>query len=265
MTKEKNNLLVVEENNNSHIISVAEEDLYEMLLDDNSVKTNEENNQLPVKEQKPEQMENKSDDWRSSGKSELFPQHLEKELGRIKKPSQIRGNRAEMERAKGQYMQLCSDISRALRSDYEGVLDAEDIDRKRHVVEQYVDQIELALDGIKRMMQERKKRRRAGDDPELVKEATAPHFNGMQIVITPFERAVVGALINGVVAGGRNMEELYSEAKSKYDIKPREELSIFQIMTDMGYPCFRDRLRLGDNEDPSRTSGFGEWSSAYFS
>lgn len=212
-----------------------------------------------------EQEEKKPEDWRNTGKAELFPDHLERELQRIKPPSSIRGNRAEMERARGQWTQLCGDISRVLRKDYDGVLNVDDIDAKRQHIERYIEELDNALDGITEMMRKRKqmkRRRRAEDEGEgLVKEAGTATLG---VFITPFERAIVGALINGVVSGGRNIEELYTEAKKKYDITPREELSVFQILSDMGYANFRDRLRLGDNEDVSRTEGFGEWSSTYF-
>jgi len=66
------------------------------------------------------------------------------------------------------------------------------------------------------------------------------------------------------VSGGRNIEELYAAAKDKYKIDDREELAIFQILADMGYPTFKDRLRFGDDQDPRRTSDHGEWQSQYY-
>ena len=107
------------------------------------------------------------------------------------------------------------------------------------------------------------RRRRAEDEHEgeLTKEAGTASF---QMVITPFQRAISGSLINGVVSGGRNMEELWADAKKKYNMNDREELEILQVIADMGYPEFKDRLRLGENNDPTREEGFGEWSSQYY-
>jgi hypothetical protein len=124
------------------------------------------------------------------------------------------------------------------------------------------------LEGIselKRNKKKMKRRRRAEEDGEaMTKEAGVPHFQGFQMLITPFQRAIAGALINGKVSGGRNMEELWVSAKKKYDMNGREELEILQILADMGYPEFKDRLRAGETEDdPSRTEGHGEWQSQY--
>jgi hypothetical protein len=210
--------------------------------------------------------EEESKDWRVSKKPEHFLVFLTKDLQRIPKPSQVRGNMSEMERALGQYKRLNAYISNAMHSDYDGVINVKQIDSMRKLIEQSIDELEDALDGLKQLKKEKKKMRRRGEEeePDLKKEATAPHFNGFQMLITPFQRAIAGALINGKVSGGRNLEELWSEAKKKYKMEDREELEILQILADMGYPEFRDRLRLGDNNDPTRTKEFGEWQSQYY-
>lgn len=217
-------------------------------------------------EREKEEGEKESDDWRVSKKPEHFLMFLTKDLQRIPNPSQIRGNLTEMERALGQYKRLNNYISNAMQSDYDGVINAKKIDSMRKVIEQSIDELEDALEGLKQLKKEKRKMRRRGeeDNLDLKKEATAPHFNGFQMLITPFQRAIAGALINGKVSGGRNLEELWSEAKKKYKMEDREELEILQILADMGYPEFKDRLRLGEDSDPTRTEGFGEWLSNYY-
>jgi hypothetical protein len=70
------------------------------------------------------------------------------------------------------------------------------------------------------------------------KEATTPRI---QLVMTPFERAITGMLINGVVSAGHPFEDVFAHLKRKYSLEPREELSIIQLASDMGYPIFKDR------------------------
>lgn len=210
-------------------------------------------------------VEEQSKDWRESKKPEHFLVFLTKDLNRIPKPSRIRGNLSEMERALGQYKRLNAYISNALQSDYDGIIDVKKIDELRNTVEQSIDELEDALEGLKNLKKHRKKLRHRGeDDPDLKKEATAPHFNGFQMLITPFQRAIAGALINGKVSGGRNLEDLYTDVKKKYKLADREELEILQILADMGHPEFKDRLRLGEDNNPSRAEGFGEWQSQYY-
>lgn len=223
---------------------------------------------MPSQGERPEPMspaQNRAlQSWRESKDINQFTQFLRDEVDRIGNPAAWR-TMTEKERGLGQLKQLNSYISQALRSDYDSVLDAGEIDTTRNKLEQQINSVEDALFGVQKMKQQRKKMRRRGDEEhDITKEATAPHFNGIQIVVTPFERAIVGSLINGKVSGGRDIEELYAEAKKKYDLTDREELSVFQILADFGFATFKDRLRLGEDQDPTRESGFGEWSSQYY-
>lgn len=90
----------------------------------------------------------------------------------------------------------------------------------------------------------------AGDD-ELVKEATTPRI---QLVVTPFERAVTGILINSVVSAGKPFEDVYDFLKKKYSFSDREELAIMQLAQDMGYHIFKDRGTIGEKgpSDPNK-------------
>jgi hypothetical protein len=168
-----------------------------------------------------------------------------------------------MEKALGQYRKLDSYISQALQSDYDDQIDTKRVDSIRKVVEQVREQLEDALDGLSRMTKQKRKQKRRGEDYQegLKKEGTTPQI---QMIVTPFQRAIAGALINGKVSGGRDIEELWKDAKKKYKMNDREELEILQILADMGYPIFKDRLRLGDDNDPTRDKDHGEWQSEYF-
>jgi len=217
-----------------------------------------------------EKEEKEETNWMKSGKPEHFVVFLRNEMGRFPKPMDIRGNVSKMEQGLGQWKRLNNFVSKALREDYDGVLDIELVDKVRALIEQHIDQLEDMLDGISALKRNRKQLRRRrhaeeDDDDGLTKEATSPHFNGFQMLITPFQRAIAGALINGKVSGGRNLEELWVGAKKKYAMNDREELEILQILADMGYPEFKDRLRVGKTEeDPTRTEGHGEWQNQYY-
>ena len=64
--------------------------------------------------------------------------------------------------------------------------------------------------------------------------------------MTPFERAITGAIVNGFVSQGKNPEEIYAELKKKYKFTDRDELSIQQVLADMGFPMLKDRGHVGD-------------------
>lgn len=221
---------------------------------------------LPAGGEKPEQSADEGG-WRNTKKPEHFTQFLADDLARIPRPATTRGNQALMERTLGQYKKLNNYVSQALREDYDAILNAGEIDKARRFIEQCIEELEMGLESLDSLKKNRKKMRRHGEDEGegLVKEGGTPGFAGIQVHVSAFESAMIRALINGVVSGGRNMEELYAEAKQKYDITPREEVGIFQTLADFGYPVFRDRLRIGDTKvDTSDSESGGEWQAQYY-
>lgn len=97
---------------------------------------------------------------------------------------------------------------------------------------------------------------------QITKEAGTPKLT---LVMSPFERAITGAIVNGMVSQGKNAEEIYSELKKKYKFSDRDELSIQQILADMGYPAMllKDRGHLGDSSE-QLNKGLGiEFSTQY--
>ena len=97
---------------------------------------------------------------------------------------------------------------------------------------------------------------------ELKKRASLPR---LQVIVTPFERAIAGIIINSVVAGGKPMEEVYDFLKEKYDLNDREELSVMQILMDSGFPIFKDRGTFSSkkSKDSKATHGI-EYIKNYF-
>lgn len=260
--------MVTENDETQEIFSVAEEEampLPQKRVEPVTPAPGDMSPQTPRQPQNGEEQKlDEQQGWRSTKDPKEFMEFLQKELRRIGNPHAWR-TKSEKERGLAQLKKLDHFTSEALRSDYDNVLDVPSIDAIRNRIEHHIDQCEVALEGIQNMKKNRKKLRRRGEDePEMTKEAGVPHFNGMNVMITPLERAIVGILINGKVSGGKDMEELYAELKEKYDLSERDDLAIFQILNDMGYPTFRDRLRLHDSEDPTREEGLGEWQQQFY-
>lgn len=71
----------------------------------------------------------------------------------------------------------------------------------------------------------------------------------IQLVITPLERALTGILINGYVSQGKQIEAAFAELKKAYNLTEREELSIMQLLLDMGYPAARNLVGMPHKND----------------
>jgi hypothetical protein len=80
----------------------------------------------------------------------------------------------------------------------------------------------------------------------LKKEATTP---SIQLIMTPLERALTGILINGYVSQGKQIEPAFAELKKAYKLTEREELSVMQLMLDMGYPTARNFMGMPHSND----------------
>lgn len=87
---------------------------------------------------------------------------------------------------------------------------------------------------------------------EFEKEATTAK---LQLVMTPFQRAITGIIVNSVVSAGKPLEDVYSFLNKKYAFTPREELEIMQILMDMGQPIFKDRGMIGEKDVDDKGQG----------
>ena len=127
-------------------------------------------------------------------------------------------------------------ISEAIRSDKDGVLDIGILEDMRVNMIKDVRKLKNHANDLK------KKHKKGSESHDMIKEATTPRI---QLVMTPFERAITGMLINSVVSAGKPFEDVYDYLKKKYAFTPREELAIMQLAMDMGQPIFKDRGTIG--------------------
>lgn len=143
---------------------------------------------------------------------------------------------------------LNKEISEALRADSDDVLDIPKLEDIR---------VNLVKDTVtlqNHVKDLNKKRKRAEVDSEesIVKTASTPKI---QLIMTPFERAISGIITNAVVSSGKPFEDVYEFLKKKYSLDEREELAIMQILKDMGHPIFKDRGTIGKGE--KKEEGYG--------
>jgi hypothetical protein len=154
------------------------------------------------------------------------------------------------ERAYNYLNRLSKEISEAIRKD-EGSLDqfiGEIEEYRRNIIKG----MQALSDRQRQLKQELMGKKAQVEQSALNKQATYP---SLQVVITPFERAITGILINSVISAGHPFEDVYSYLKEKFDLTPREELSILQTVVDMGFPIFKDRGLMGGDETDGTKEG----------
>jgi len=186
-------------------------------------------------------------DWENDRDTSKFIDYLRNAWANV--PKHDGNSISGCERAYIYLNKLSREISEAIRKD-EGSLDP------------YIDEIEQyrvkILTGMQALSDRQKKLKKelmdkkADVKPGFNKEGTYPH---LQVVITPFERAITGILINSVISAGHPFEDVYEYLKNKFELTPREELSILQTAVDMGFPIFKDRGLMGGDETDGTKDG----------
>lgn len=232
--------------------------------------------------------EDRQTDWANDSDHSKFTQYLKDKVHNVPKHSgtTIPG----CERACAYLKALDTEISKAMRSDLNGKIDESEIDSLRKEINDGVERLE---NQIKKLRGSKKADldvrlvstgqcdscnsttplwhdvsnnnvvclhcNASGNDSEIRKEAGTPVLN---VYISPFERAIVGTIVNSGVSAGNNIEETYNLLKNKYNFTPREELAIQQLVADYGYPVLKDRGRLNENSDPAAGTGV-DWATNY--
>lgn len=234
--------------------------------------------------------EEKPKTWKDDGDHGQFVSYLKDKLTKI--PRHSGETVPGCERAKAFLKNMDNEISKAMRTDLDGVIDEQEIDTIRKSIEDMVDRLDKQIKKLTGT-------KRAAFDVKLVSEGHCPTCNSsapmwhdtdhdklvcmscekdalaentglektaatpvINVYVSAFERAIVGTIINSKVSAGHNIEETYDRMKNKYNFSPREELAIQQLISDYGYPVYKDRGLLNEPSDPAAGDGV-DWLTNY--
>ena len=135
---------------------------------------------------------------------------------------------------------ISRDIHKNIKEDLDDTLDVSSLENVNNSIMADILKLKDHIKHLKRKFKEEKEEQKnAASKDDMVKTAGTP--NNIVISVTPFIRAVSGILINSVVSAGKPFEDVYEYLKNKYDITPREELEILQVLMDSGQPIYKDR------------------------
>ena len=205
----------------------------------------------PYFEEEKVEEEPKETNWTDDRDVTHFENYLREGYGNI--PSHDGRSISGCERAYAYLNRLNNEISEAVRKDTNNALDMNFIEKARVKIMKDMQALKEHMGKLKRKLKEttaevtpiEEKLVTMGKQAreEIEKEATVARF---QMVITPFERALSGILINSVISGGHPFEDVYDFLKEKYKLTTREELALLQIVMDSGFPIFKDRGTIGE-------------------
>lgn len=234
-----------------------------------------------------EPKEERESDWETDKDPTKFIIYIKDKLTKIPRHSgqTIPG----CERAVSYLKSLENEASKAMRADFNGVIDEEELDKVRKDIDNMIFRLENHIQRLeKNASQSRVRFMSTGEcdscgstapmwvDPGTGSNVCVSCDNSspdriektagtavVNVYMTPFERSVIATCINAVVSGGKNINEVFSHMDKKYKFTDREKLAFTQLLTDHGYPVYIDRGRLDEDEaHPSDGNGV-DWQTNY--
>lgn len=195
-------------------------------------------------------------DWEAKG-AKGFVAWIKERLVDVPKHSGY--DTSGLERAISYMEKLDSEISRAMRLDLDGELDADKIEEVRSQIDEGIERLHVRLDKIKKKHGTGKKRKKANDDTEeLVKLAQKmPTITGIVVTVPLLISSLARVIINGMVSAGHSAEDSFDKLATKYKLTDREKQELVQHLMDMGLPVRRDRgIMLDEEYDATSSDNF---------
>lgn len=188
-------------------------------------------------------------DWKSKG-AEGFLEWIKERFANIPKHSGY--DSAGLERACSYLDKLDAEISKAMRLDIDGELDANKIEDVRSKIDDGLSRLQDRLDKVKKSKKSNKKKADIEVYDEEIRKEAQKSAN-IVVTVSMFISTLARIIINGTVSAGHDTKDMYNKLCKKYDLKPRERLELMQLMRDMGFPLRGDR-GLWDDEELDQTS-----------
>jgi hypothetical protein len=162
---------------------------------------------------------------------------------------------------------LDGEISRAMRMDLDGELDANQIEKVRSIIDDGVGRLHDRLDKVKKHKKNsRKKKSTTAEfqgDEFMVKEAQKiTGVQGVFVTVDLLTSLIARTCINGMVSAGHDIEDLFTRQSEYYGLNKREKAQVIQLMDDMGYAMRRDRGFPGEEIHVQDSDNF-DWAANY--
>lgn len=169
---------------------------------------------------------------------------------------------AGVERAISYLEKLDAEISKAMRLDLDGELDANKIEEVRAQIDNGIARSHDRLDKLR--SKGKKKKKAEFTEEGLVKEAQkAAGVSGIVVTVPLDISGIVRTCINGTVSAGHDLEDMFNRLSKRFKLTDRERFACMQLFADMGYPMRRDRgFDTDEDVDPTSSDNF-DWAANY--
>lgn len=171
---------------------------------------------------------------------------------------------AGCERAIAHLEYLKRECSRAARSDLNGELDIDTLEKARDSIHEGIEGLQDRIEKIEATKRPVKKKKKAEyDEHGFIKEAGQPNITGVVITVPLLISSLARSCINGMVSAGHDIENIFTKLSKEYDLSKREKLELIQLLSDMNYPMRRDLGMPLDQPIDMTSSDNVNWAANY--
>lgn len=188
-------------------------------------------------------------DWASKG-PENFVLWIKERIECVPKHSGL--DESGLDRAIAYLEKLDSEISKAMRLDLDGDLDANKIEEVRSKIDEGIERLEDRLDKINK---NKKRKKKSSESYGIVKNAQRiTGVKGVFVTVDLLTSGIARNCINGVVSAGHSLEHVFHEQAKKFKLTDREKIQVVWLLMDMGFPLNMDRAFALDKDYDTRSS-----------
>ena len=168
-----------------------------------------------------------------------------------------------LERAISYLDKLDNEISKAMRLDLDGELDADKIEKVRSEIDEGISRLQERIDKVKTNKKSKRKKKSEVISDAIIKEGQKiTGVQGVYVVVPLLISRIARVCINGTVSGGHDIEDIYENQIKKYNLDDREQAEVMQLLSDMGYAMRQDRGYTSEDDIVVEDGKF-DWSSQY--
>lgn len=171
---------------------------------------------------------------------------------------------AGLERAVAYLERLDNEVSKAMRMDLDGELDANQIEKTRAIIDNGIERLHDRLDKVKSTKKKSRKKKGYELNEGFQKEAQKiTGVSGVLVTVPLLISRIARVCVNGMVSAGHDIEDLYERQVKFYKLNDREQAEVMQLLADMGYSVRQDRGFMPDEQlEVSDTNGM-DWAANY--
>ena len=230
--------------------------LFELSLVPGGVYQGEIDEPVEIEVEEDEALEVVDDPW--GWQISTFPDWLSHKMQGV--PQHSGRDSAGLERAISYLEEVDRHISKAVRSDKDGAIDISRIEKARTSLYDGLVRLQDRLEKIQSNTHPKKKKKKADENPDMVKEGQkSTHVGGIIVTVPLLISTIARTCLNSMISAGKDIEDVFDRLADKYDLTPREEMETMQLLADMGYPLRRPRGYNRDEEiDYTSTDNF-DW------